>query len=351
MQQNNSHWFYEPVKKLDGDALKKAEAHQASLTKPPGSLGELENIAIKFAAWQGRVKPELDRIGICVFAADHGICAKGISAFPQAVTLQMVANFVAGGAAISVLAKALNADFSVVNMGVAHPLLTDDGVINAAVAAGTADFSETAAMSTEQCLQALNAGKKQVVDTDWQLFIGGEMGIGNTTSATALYCALLGLSPREAAGPGTGISSQGITLKAQLINDALERHVNKGTTALQVLQTMGGFEIAALVGAYITCAQQGIPVLVDGFICTAAALIAIKLNPEVQKWMLFAHKSAEPAHSRALDYLNVRPLLDLSMRLGEGSGAAVALPIVKSALQLHNHMATFTQANVSNGSS
>lgn len=351
MQQNNSHWFYEPVKKLDGDALKKAEAHQASLTKPPGSLGELENIAIKFAAWQGRVKPELDRIGICVFAADHGICAKGISAFPQAVTVQMVANFVAGGAAISVLAKALNADFSVVNTGVAHPLLADDGVINAAVAAGTADFSEAAAMSPEQCLQALNTGKKQVVDTDWQLFIGGEMGIGNTTSATALYCALLGLSSRKAAGPGTGISSQGITLKAQLINDALERHVNKGTTALQVLQTMGGFEIAALVGAYIACAQQGIPVLVDGFICTAAALIAIKLNPDVQKWMLFAHKSAEPAHIQALDYLNVRPLLDLSMRLGEGSGAAVALPIVKSALQLHNHMATFTQANVSNGSS
>lgn len=350
MQENNSYWFYEPVKKLDGDALKKAEDHQASLTKPPGSLGELENIAIKFAAWQGRVKPELDRIGICVFAADHGICAKGISAFPQAVTVQMVANFVAGGAAISVLAKALNADFSVVNMGVAHPLLTDNGVINAVIAAGTADFSEQAAMSSEQCLQALNAGKKQVMDADWQLFIGGEMGIGNTTSATALYCALLGISPSEAAGPGTGISSQGVTLKAQLINHALERHVNEETTAWQVLQTMGGFEIAALVGAYIACAQQGIPVLVDGFICTAAALIAIKLNPDVQKWMLFAHKSAEPAHSRALDYLNVRPLLDLSMRLGEGSGAAVALPIVKSALQLHNHMATFTQANVSNGS-
>ena len=263
----------------------------------------------------------------------------------------MVANFVAGGAAISVLAKSLNADFSVVNMGVAHPLLTEEGVIQAAVGAGTADFSEQAAMSTEQCLQALNAGKQQVTATHWQLFIGGEMGIGNTTSATAIYCALLGLLPNDATGPGTGINSQGMILKSQLINCALERHVNKETTVLQVLQRMGGFEIAALVGAYISCAQQGIPILVDGFICTAAALIAIKLNPDVQKWMLFAHKSAEPAHIQALNYLNVRPLLDLSMRLGEGSGAAIAVPIVKSALQLHNHMATFAQAKVSDGSS
>lgn len=351
MQNNESEWFYKPVKKLDVDTLKKAEAHQACLTKPPGSLGDLEHVAVKFAAWQGRVNPELERIGICVFAADHGICAKGVSAFPQAVTVQMIANFVAGGAAISVLAKFLHADFSVVNMGVAHPLLTEDGVIQAAIAAGTADFSEQAAMLPAQCLQALNAGKQQVINTDWQLFIGGEMGIGNTTSATAIYCALLDISPDAAAGPGTGINAEGISHKAQLITQALAYHVDQASTPLHILQTLGGFEIAALVGAYIACAQQGIPILVDGFICTAAALIAIKLNPDVQQWMLFAHKSAEPAHRLALDYLQVRPLLDLSMRLGEGSGAAVAVPILQSALRLHNHMATFAQANVSDGSS
>ena len=328
---------------------------QNQLTKPAGSLGRLEDIAIKFAGWQATEKPQLQASLIRVFAADHGICAQNISAFPQEVTTQMVSNFIHGGAAISVLSKQENADFAVVNMGLANPLpdeqelITNPILINKPIAAGTKDFSQQAAMQADQVRQALHIGRDIIesqLEKAPQLFIGGEMGIGNTSSASAIYCSILGISPTKAVGPGTGLANQEITRKAQIIETALQKHRIDTKDPLAVLQTFGGFEIAGLIGAYIAAAQNKIPSLIDGFISTAAALIACQLNPPCRDWFLFSHQSAEPAHVKALEYFQAKPLLDIGMRLGEGSGAAVCLPLLKNALSLHSNMATFAEAAV-----
>lgn len=343
----NNHWINEPCAALNESALKDAKARQANLTKPAGSLGLLETIAEQFAAWQGQQKPVCDNVLVRVFAADHGVCAQGVSAFAQEVTAQMVANFIHGGAAISVLSKQLNADFSVINMGTINPIENAPKLLNAQLANGTNDFTQGCAMTEEVLQQALQVGRKQVINSKADLFIGGEMGIGNTTSASAIYSALLNLAPEVTVGPGTGVDAHGIKTKRQVIYRAFNYHGAALDSPLNILRCVGGLEIAGLVGAYIAAAQTGTPILVDGFITTAAALIAIRLNAGVRDWMLFAHKSAEPAHRNALDTLDAEPLLDLGMRLGEGSGAAIAVPLIQSALSLHNNMATFTDANVS----
>ncbi len=351
-----THWTREQVKSLDKSSLHLGETHQSLLTKPPGSLGVLESIAIKFCGFQGRKLPELNHCAIRVFAADHGVCAQGVSAFPQVVTTQMIANFCTGGAAISVLSRYLEADFAVVSLGTAHPLLelpadNERLLIDKTIGPGTRDFSLTRAMTETELEKALLAGKEVLEDClaagDVDLFIGGEMGIGNTSSASAIYSALLELSPQQTVGPGTGVDKQGLQLKTDVLTRSLELHQADFTDPLQVMQCVGGFEISALTGAYIASAQRGVPVLVDGFICTAAALIACHINPDAQQWFLFSHKSAEPAHVLALESLGETPLLDLDMRLGEGSGAAIAIPILKSALRLHCEMATFADAKVS----
>ena len=347
---NSRMWFKEAVKTISEESIQSAQSHQSVLTKPPGSLGKLEELAERFAGWQATKHPKLNSIGVRVFAGDHGVCAQGVSAFPQEVTAQMVLNFLHGGAAISVLSEQIGADFTVVNMGTVAPVPVEGRqferrFIAENIAPGTKDFTKEPAMTEKEVLLALEAGRKQVQGKHYDLFIGGEMGIGNTTSASALYCVLLDLKPEDAVGPGTGVDSDGIQRKQCVIQEAFSVHaINNPLDALRIL---GGLEIAALVGSYIACAQEGIPVLVDGFICTAAALVAIKLNEDVKNWMLFAHKSAEPAHQQALEKLQVQPILDLSMRLGEGSGAAVAVPILQSAINLHNCMATFDQAGVS----
>ena len=343
------HWIYQNSAHVSTQARKLATEHQAILTKPPGSLGLLEDIAVDFAGWQNTAKPSLENISIRVFAADHGICQQGVSAFPQEVTSQMILNFLSGGAAISVLAKELKADFRVVNLGTVNTIEIDhheqEKYTDAVIAKGTKDFTNQAAMTESQLLKAFNSGAAEVCHTD--LFIGGEMGIGNTTSASAIYSVLLNLSPTETVGPGTGIDQDTQAHKAQLIEKAISLHSPNINTSLGILQCLGGFEIAALVGAYIKAAQLGIPILVDGFICTAAALVACKINPDARNWMLFSHQSGEPAHGFALDYLSARPLLNLNMRLGEGSGAAIAASTIKNALNLHANMATFTDAGVS----
>jgi len=332
-----------------------AQSRQNQLTKPTGSLGKLEDIAIEFAGWQATEKPLLQTTIIRVFAADHGICAQNISAFPQEVTTQMVSNFIHGGAAISVLSEQENADFAVVNMGLANSLPNEQGLlshpklINTPIATGTEDFSQQAAMQEHQTQQALDIGHdiiKSQLGKSPQLFIGGEMGIGNTSSASAIYSALLDISPTKTVGPGTGLTGIEIDRKAQIIEAALQKHRIDTKDPFAVLQTFGGFEIAGLVGAYIAAAQNKIPSLIDGFISTAAALIACQLNPSCRNWMLFSHQSAEPAHIKALDYFRTTPLLNIGMRLGEGSGAAVCLPLLKSALSIHNNMATFTEAAI-----
>jgi nicotinate-nucleotide--dimethylbenzimidazole phosphoribosyltransferase len=315
------------------------------LTKPAGSLGQLEQLAVAFAGFQGCAKPQLTNIVVRVFAADHGIAAQGTSAYPQAVTAQMVANFCHGGAAVSVLASLLDADFGAVNVGCIAPVPAHKLLQDKSIAPSTADFSRQPAMTTAQLNAALEVGYAQTKPA--HLFIGGEMGIGNTTSASALLAALFALPPAEITGKGTGINDATLTRKTQLISAALTHHRSQLTGPAAILQYLGGFEIAALVGAYIGSAQRGVPVLVDGFISTAAAALAVALSPSLAPWLLFAHLSNESGHKLALAKLNVKPILALDMRLGEGSGAALAAGVIRQALALHRGMATFNDAGVS----
>jgi nicotinate-nucleotide--dimethylbenzimidazole phosphoribosyltransferase len=345
-------WWHLPVSPLNTEAEAAARARQAQLTKPPGALGELEVLAIRLAGMQGVGRPVLDQIWVTVFAGDHGVAAEGVSAFPQAVTAEMVKNFARGGAAISVAAKALGAHLEVVNLGTVAEVGALPGVLHLSLGFGTANMTQAPAMSAAQCAAALDAGRQSVErarQAGAQLFIGGEMGIANTTAATALACALLHATPQALAGPGTGLDSAGVAHKAAVIARALERHRAALGNPYEALCCLGGFEIAALVGAYLACARLGVAVLVDGFISTVAALVAERLCPGAAAWFIYAHTSAEPGHARILAALEAQPLLRLGMRLGEGSGAAIAVPLLRMACQLHAGMATFVEAGVSEG--
>lgn len=340
-----------PLPVPDAEAMARARAHQDQLTKPPGSLGRLETAAIALCGQQGTDRPTLDRVRIAVFAADHGVCAEGISAFPQVVTGQMVANFATGGAAISVLARQLDAGLDVINLGTVEALPPQAGVLDQRIGPGTANFVTGPAMTRSQLEAALNAGDaaaQRAFEAGAQLFIGGDMGIGNTTSAAALACALLSADPIALAGPGTGLDARGVSHKAEVIRRALARH-SKEREPLAILAALGGFEIAGLAGAMLGCVARRIPVLVDGFIVTVAALVAVRHAPALRPWLHFGHRSGEPGHGRVLTALAAEPLLDLGMRLGEGSGAAVAVPLLRHACALHNQMASFADAGVSDG--
>jgi nicotinate-nucleotide--dimethylbenzimidazole phosphoribosyltransferase len=342
-------WWLNPCKPVDTQVVEQAQARQQQLTKPAGSLGQLEAVAVQLAGLQGRVKPSLEQVWIAIFAGDHGVVAEGVSAFPQEVTGQMLLNFVSGGAAISVLARQLGASLEVVDLGTVTPSLNLPGVRHLNVGPGTANFVQGSAMTQAQGQLALQAGRDSVqraIATGAQLFIGGEMGIGNTTAASALACALLDCPVVHLTGPGTGLNAEGVSHKAQVIERALALHGAQRGDALQTLFNLGGFEIAALVGAYLTCAQEGVAVLVDGFICSVAALVAVRLNPECRQWLLFGHRGAEPGHRHVLETLDAQPLLDLGLRLGEGSGAALAVPLLRLACDLHGQMATFAEAAV-----
>lgn len=342
-------WLNNPIHSLNLASAEQAGQRQEQLTKPPGSLGRLEELAITLATLQGNENPSIENPNIVVFAADHGIAEEGVSAFPQVVTGEMIRNFSRGGAAISVLANTLQAPLKVINLGTVHPIEDLPGVSHLNIAAGSANFAKESAMTDETLAQALQAGK-EVVDkiSATDLFIAGEMGIANTSSATALAAVLLNEDAALIAGPGTGLNPAGVQHKATVINAAIRKHGLSATSKpLEVLKTLGGLEIAAITGAYIRCAQKGIPVLVDGFISSVAALVASRLQVGSLAWMIFSHQSAEPGHSRILQAMDAKPLLNLGMRLGEGSGAAVALPLLQSACALHNGMATFAEAEVS----
>ena len=342
-------WWLNPCKAVDAEAVAQANARQQQLTKPAGSLGQLENLAVQLAGLQGRVKPSLEHLWITIFAGDHGVVAEGVSAYPQEVTGQMLHNFVSGGAAISVLARQLQAQLEVIDLGTVNLALDLPGVRHLHLGAGTANFVQGPAMIASQGEQALQAGRDSVlraIEAGAQLFIGGEMGIGNTTAASALACALLDCPVVHLTGPGTGLNAAGVSHKAQVIERALAVHGAQRGDPLQTLFNLGGFEIAALVGAYLACAQQGLPILVDGFICSVAALVAVRLNPASREWMLFGHRGAEPGHRHLLESLQATPLLDLGLRLGEGSGAALAVPLLRLACDLHGQMATFAEAAV-----
>lgn len=341
-------WLFNPVSAPNSEFSSLAELRQSQLTKPADSLGMLEELAIRLVAMQQTEQPAVERIWISIFAADHGIACESVSAFPQAVTVEMVKNFASGGAAINVLARYLNADFEVVDVGLVQNANLENVIVDKS-SFGTANFLHQPAMTKLQLHQALNAGKAAVnraIKKQTQLFIGGEMGIANTTSATAIACALLKQPPQLLTGAGTGLDNTAISHKAQIIQAALNKHQNLLDNPLTLLQTLGGFEIAALVGAYLFAAQQQIPLLIDGFIATVASLVAIKITPAVKHWFIYAHQSQEKGHQLLLETLQVKPLLDLSMRLGEGSGAATAVPLLQMACKLHNEMATFAQAHI-----
>ena len=346
----NLDWLNQPAKILDESARSAAQTRQQQLTKPPGALGQLESLAIQLAAMQGREKPQVDKVFVSIFAGDHGVAEENVSAFPQLVTAEMVKNFARGGAAICVIAKHLDAKLEVVNLGTAFETGNLPGVLQCNIGKGTANFTKQPAMTDTQLTAAMQAGRdsaEQAAKLGAQLYIGGDMGIANTTSAAALACAMLKHTPQQLAGPGTGLDASGVRHKAEVIARALELHANHLDDPLEILRRLGGFEIAALTAAYISCAQRGITVLVDGYITTAAALLALRIQPSVADWLLYAHRSAEPGHILMLNALNAETILELGMRLGEGSGAGVAVPVLRLACALHGDMATFAEAGVS----
>lgn len=343
-------WWDIPAQEVFTEAAEMADLRQRQLTKPQGSLGRLEPLMVQLAGLQGQLCPEAERVAITVFAGDHGIVEEGISAYPQDVTVQMLSNFVNGGAAISVLAREIGGLLEVVNLGTVQPVKLE-GVYQHCLGSGTANFLHHPAMTEEQCHAALAEGRAAVLraqEDAAQFWIGGEMGIGNTTSATALACALLDEPVEDLVGPGTGLNAAGVQHKAKVITAALAFHRAQGEhSPLEWLRRVGGFEVAALTGAYIACAQEGIVPLVDGFICTVAALCAVQINPSILPWLILAHRSAEPGHRHVVDALGCEPLLDLGLCLGEGTGAALAVTVMRNACSLHAEMATFDEADVS----
>ncbi|MGK7248690.1 nicotinate-nucleotide--dimethylbenzimidazole phosphoribosyltransferase [Acinetobacter oleivorans] len=344
-------WWLESVKQPNLDAKQQAEQHQLQLTKPTGALGDLELIAVKLASLQSNAHPQVNHPWITIFAGDHGVVEENISAYPQAVTRQMLQNFTTGGAAISVIAKYHQAHLQVIDCGTVGEAYEYVGVERHCIRAGTANFAKQAAMNVDECRAALELGKNSV-DTakadGADIYIAGEMGIGNTCSASALACLLLNDTAEQLTGVGTGIGADQLRHKIEVIEQAIELHHKHVTgDAFKTLCAVGGLEIAAIVGAYIRCAQMGLPIIVDGFISSVAALCAVRMNPKVRDWMLFGHQSAEYGHRRILQELNAEPILKMNLRLGEGSGAGTALSLVKMACVLHNQMATFAQAAVS----
>ena len=312
----------------DADAIAAARARQATLTKPAGSLGRLEELAEFMAGWRATPRPAINRAQALVFAGNHGICAQGVNPYPQSVTAQMVANFEAGGAAINQLCRVAGAVLSVIALDLDRP---------------TADFTQNPAMTESECLEALNRGAAEV-DLEADILVLGEMGIGNSTVAAALANALFGGSPAEWVGPGTGSDAAGVARKMTAISKGLARH--SGLASLATLAALGGREQAAICGAVLAARAARIPVILDGFICTAAAAVLHAADSRLLDHCLVGHASAEPGHRRLLAAIGKRPVLDLDMRLGEGSGAALALLLVRAALACHNGMATFAEAGV-----
>ncbi len=316
-------------------------------TKPPGSLGRLEDLAAQVAGIQERIKPSIELAQVFVIAGDHGIAHEGVSAYPQAVTAQMVLNFLSGGAAICVLAKANDAKVTVVDAGVAEIIPTHVNLLDRKIAFGTKNFLHELAMSAEQVQTALQHGKALCENLpNYGAVVFGEMGIANTTSASALMHGLTGLPVEACVGRGTGVDDNGVALKQKVIVQAFKKYAASGD-ARELLSRYGGFEIAMICGAILGAAQSRQVIIVDGFIASAAACLAIRMQPAVQRYMVFSHVSAEAPHRALLESIGAKALLDWNMRLGEGSGAILVLPLLRSACAMLSNMATFASAGVS----
>lgn len=330
--------------------MEAARTRQALLTKPTGSLGRLENLSIQLAGITARPRPRFTEKVVLVMAGDHGVAAAGVSAYPPEVTPQMVQNFLHGGAAINVLARLAGARVVVVDMGVAAELPAHPQLVERKIAFGTGNIVVEPAMSRAEAEAALNAGAEVVLAEQGQgmdVLVLGDMGIGNTTPSAAIACAILGVDPTALVGRGTGVDDAGLVRKQTAVAQALKRHQPDSKDGLDVLAKVGGFEIGGLAGAVIAAAAQRIPIIVDGFITTAAAMIAVTLVPEVRPYLIASHCSQESGHAAMLAWLELEPLFDLGLRLGEGSGAALALPLVEAAARLLDEMATFGEAGVS----
>lgn len=333
----------------DEDIAAETSAHVDMLTKPPGSLGKLENLVIRLAGMTGHARPRFDRRAVIVMAADHGVVAEGISAFPAEVTPQMVMNFLAGGAAVNVLARHAGAEVICVDIGV-NADLEHVNLLSRKIRKGTANMAQGAAMTREEAIQAILVGVdvvKSEVAKGTRLFVTGEMGIGNTTASAAVMSALTGIAPAAAVGRGTGLDDAGVQRKAAVISQALSTNAPDPEDALDVLSKVGGLEIAGLTGVILAAAAHRCPVIVDGFISTVAALIARQLAPMSTSYMIASHTSNENGHAALLRELELKPMLDLDMRLGEGTGAVLGLHLIDAACLLLNEMATFASAGVS----
>lgn len=336
-----------PIPSLERPELKtRLQALMDNKTKPLGSLGLIEDLAIRLGLILGSETPELQEPQILVYAADHGLAAHGVSAYPSDVTAQMVLNFLAGGAAINVLARQHELPLQIVDCGVKRDLDSHFGLLDYKIAHGSADSLQSQAMSDTQCEQALHNGMQLVQELPGNALILGEMGIGNTSAASLLMARLCGLPITDCTGAGTGLDAAAIGRKAAVLQQVLDRHAH-AHTPLEALAALGGLEIATMVGSVLEAAAQNRVIVVDGFITTSAVLVAAKLQPAVLERCVFAHASGERGHALMLEHLGAKPLLHLGLRLGEGSGAALAWPLLVSACAILREMASFASAGVS----
>lgn len=321
-----------------------------NLTKPQGSLGRLEQLALRYGLARGTADLKLRRKAMYVFCADHGIAAEGVSAYPAAVTVQMVRNFVRGGAAINVLCRQFGIETTVVDMGIDGP--AEPGTLNCRIASGTRNWLHQPAMTADQAIRCLEAGIKLATEAAQTADVlgVGEMGIGNSTTAAALFSALVGTDPQLTVGRGTGIAGEALLRKVEVVRHALRLHAPDASDPLRVLAAVGGFDIGGICGFLLGAAAQRLPVVLDGFITGAAALVAQALSPQIRDYLFFSHLSAESGHARMLDFLRGKPLLSLDMRLGEGTGAALGINLIETSVRIYTEMATFSEASVSKNS-
>ncbi|GAB4264909.1 MAG: nicotinate-nucleotide--dimethylbenzimidazole phosphoribosyltransferase [Deferrisomatales bacterium] len=339
------------IRPLDPAALEAAQARLDDLTKPPGSLGRLEEVARRLAGIQQTPTPVIRKKRVYTLAGDHGVTEEGVSAYPREVTPQMVYNFLRGGAAINVLTRHVGAEIRVVDIGVDHDFQGVEGLIHAKVRRGTRNLTKEPAMTREEALQALGVGielARTAREEGVDLLGVGEMGIGNTTPAAALLAAFTGLAPEEVVGRGTGVDDAGLARKADAVRRGLEANRPDPADPVDVLAKVGGYEIAGIAGLCLGAAALGVPVAVDGFISTAGALVAAKLSPPAGDYLFLSHLSQERAHVRMVEHLEQTPLLVLELRLGEGTGAALAMTVIEASAKILSEMATFSEAGVSN---
>jgi len=340
-----------PIQPLDEIAMQSAQVRQDMLTKPPGSLGRLEELSIQLAGITTNPFPSMELKTVIVMAADHGVTREGVSAYPSEVTPQMVLNFLHGGAAINVLARQANARVVVVDMGVASEIEDASGeLVRRKIGLGTANLARGPAMTREQAIESIQSGI-EICETEIargvDILATGDMGIGNTTPSAAIACSLMGQAPENVVGRGTGLDDAGLKRKIDVITRALDVNRPNANDALDVLAKVGGFEIGGLAGVILAAAANRKPVVIDGFISTAAAMIAVSLAPAARSYIIAAHVSQERGHKLMLEWLGLKPLLDLNLRLGEGTGAALAFHLIEASTRILREMATFREAGVS----